>query len=447
MITHEENEILTRVGPGTPMGELMRRYWIPAFLSEELPGPDCPPVQTRLLGEDLVGFRDSQGRVGLLGAYCAHRQAPLFYGRNEESGLRCVYHGWKYDVNGNVIETPGEPPGNQPCVGMRHTAYPCIEANRLIYTYMGPPEKKPLLPAVHWLTLPSEQVCVGCKFFLECSWLQSLEGDIDRIHTHYLHTRGLNNQDMYINEGPSLPTGTGADLHGGKSAWRIARHNTKVETDILPYGVQGAHFFPTDNRDYMHVIADTFYMPCNAMLAGGRHIIYQVPADDYTCYRYDLLLSLDGPISDAYVSNYRSESWPTIGHPGWQKKMNRENHYLIDRDKQKTFEIYSGIDARNHTQDAMITENMGPRTRWGNIVDRTKNHYTVTDGLIIAAHRMLLNAARDVQEGLNPPGVAFKPEDNKYPRNLGGSFDMRTGDNWRQFIKEFNPVSGKVMAA
>jgi hypothetical protein len=147
------------------------------------------------------------------------------------------------------------------------------------------------------------------------------------------------------------------------------------------------------------------------------------------------------------VSNYRSESWPTIGHPGWQKKMNRENHYLIDRDKQKTFEIYSGIDARNHTQDAMITENMGPRTRWGNIVDRTKNHYTVTDGLIIAAHRMLLNAARDVQHGLNPPGVAFKPEDNKYPRNLGGSFDMRTGDNWRQFIKELNPVSGKVMAA
>ena len=106
MISHEENEILTRVGPGTPMGELIRRYWIPALLSEELPGPDCPPVQTRLLGEDLVAFRDSQGRIGLLGAYCAHRQAPLFYGRNEESGLRCVYHGWKYDVNGNVIETP-----------------------------------------------------------------------------------------------------------------------------------------------------------------------------------------------------------------------------------------------------------------------------------------------------------------------------------------------------
>ena len=157
--------------------------------------------------------------------------------------MRCVYHGWKYDVNGNVIETPGEPPGSQFCLGMRHTAYPCIEVNRLIYTYMGPSQKKPLLPAVHWLTLPAEQVCVGCKFFLECNWLQSLEGDIDRIHTHYLHTRGLNNQQMYMSEGPALPTGTGADIHGGKSERRIARHNTKVETEILPYGVQGAHFF------------------------------------------------------------------------------------------------------------------------------------------------------------------------------------------------------------
>ena len=136
-----------------------------------------------------------------------------------------------------------------------------------------------------------------------------------------------------------------------------------------------------------------------------------------------------------------------MGHPGWEKKMNRENHYLINRDKQKSFEIFCGINARNHTQDAMITENMGPRTGWGNIVDRTKNHYGVADGLVIAAHGMLLKAAREVQEGLDAPGVAFKPEDNKYPRNLGGSFDMRIGGNWRDFIQELNPVSGKTKVA
>lgn len=138
MFTQEENDLLTQVGAGTPMGELMRRYWVPAFLAEELPEPGCAPVRTRLFGEDLVGFRDSHGRVGLLSEYCSHRQASLFYGRTheDEPGLRCVYHGWKYDVDGRILETPAEPISSRLKDHIRHTAYPCVEINGLIMTYI-----------------------------------------------------------------------------------------------------------------------------------------------------------------------------------------------------------------------------------------------------------------------------------------------------------------------
>src|SRR5499426_690061 len=138
MLSKEENELITRVGPGTPMGDVIRRYWIPALLSKELPAPDCPPVRVRLLGEELVAFRDSQEKVGLLDEYCSHRKASLFYGRNEECGLRCIYHGWKYDREGNVLETPAEPLDSNLNNKIHHKAYPCREASGVVFTYMGP---------------------------------------------------------------------------------------------------------------------------------------------------------------------------------------------------------------------------------------------------------------------------------------------------------------------
>src|SRR5437764_14141465 len=145
MLSKEENELLTRVGPGTPMGNVFRRYWIMAGISREIPEPDSPPVRVRLLGEDLVMYRDSTGHVGLLAEKCSHRRASLFYGRNEEGGLRCIYHGWKYDVDGTILETPPEPVDSMIKHHVKHRAYPCREINGLILTYMGPAEKMPLL--------------------------------------------------------------------------------------------------------------------------------------------------------------------------------------------------------------------------------------------------------------------------------------------------------------
>src|SRR4030088_15839 len=158
MLTHEENELITRVGTGTPMGNTLRRYWIPALLAWELPGPDCPPVRVRLLGEDLVAFRDTEGRIGLLEELCPHRGASLFFGRNEECGLRCSYHGWKWDVTGRCVDMPNEPEESTFRDKVRARAYPCGDVNGVIWPYLGPRETAPQFPAFEISTLPAEQV-------------------------------------------------------------------------------------------------------------------------------------------------------------------------------------------------------------------------------------------------------------------------------------------------
>src|SRR6266498_2673390 len=168
MLSKADNELLCRVGPGTSMGEVFRRYWLPAIRSIDLNEPDCPPVRVRLLGEDLVAFRDSNGRVGLLAENCAHRRASIFFGRNEEGGLRCIYHGWKYDADGNILDTPAEPAESMIKHHVKQTAYPCHEANGVIYAYMGPKDRIPLIPDLPWLTLPADHVSIGAPVINEC---------------------------------------------------------------------------------------------------------------------------------------------------------------------------------------------------------------------------------------------------------------------------------------
>ena len=186
MLTTTENEILTRTGPGTPMGTLFRRYWLPAMLSSELPSPDCPPVRLKLLSESLVAFRDTQGRVGIVQAYCPHRGANLYWGRNEAGGLRCVYHGWKYDVTGQCVDMPNEPPSSTFKDKVRITAYPAQEAGGLVWVYMGPRELTPELPQLEFTLVPSDHVYLH-KRIQRCNYLQNVEGEIDSAHVSFLH--------------------------------------------------------------------------------------------------------------------------------------------------------------------------------------------------------------------------------------------------------------------
>jgi len=186
MLTATDNELMCRVGPGTPMGDLMREYWLPALMSSELPSPDCPPLRIRLLGENLIAFRTTSGKVGAIQNACPHRGASLFFGRNEEEGLRCVYHGWKFDVAGQCTDMPSEPAESNFKTKIKATAYACAERGGIIWTYMGPRETPPALPDLEATMLP-EGECQIAKMHRDCNFMQALEGDIDTVHAAFLH--------------------------------------------------------------------------------------------------------------------------------------------------------------------------------------------------------------------------------------------------------------------
>src|SRR6266702_7044198 len=190
MLTQEQNEQLTRTGAGTLMGDLFRRYWIPALHGWEIAERDCPPVRVHIMGEKLVAFRDSEGRIGVIEEFCAHRGVSLWFGRNEECGLRCSYHGWKYDVNGQCVDLPSEPEESRIRQRIKLKSYPCVELGGVIWTYMGPPEEKPPLPNFEWVHLPPSHR-VTTKRWQESNYLQAIEGGIDSSHVSFLHRGDL----------------------------------------------------------------------------------------------------------------------------------------------------------------------------------------------------------------------------------------------------------------
>src|SRR4051812_27895844 len=182
-MAHEMTDLLVRIGPDTAMGRLLRRYWVPVLLQSEIPEPDCPPVRVKILGERLLAFRDSEGRAGLVDEFCAHRGVSLFLGRNEECGIRCSYHGWKYDIHGQCVELPSAP---QLAPKMSIKSYPCRERGGIVWAYMGPPDKQPHLPELEWMLVPDSHRFVT-KRFQECGYLQAMEGGIDTTHASWVH--------------------------------------------------------------------------------------------------------------------------------------------------------------------------------------------------------------------------------------------------------------------
>ena len=191
---NDTNELLVRTGSGTPMGNLLRRYWVPILLQSEIAEPDCPPVRVKIMGESLLAFRDTQGRPGLIDEFCAHRGTSLFFGRNEECGIRCSYHGWKYDITGQCVDLPSQPE-TAPIVKLK--AYPCIERGGVVWAYMGPPEKKPEPPGLEWALLDPSQRVVS-KRLQECNYLQAMEGGIDTTHVSYVHRYELDIDKLHM---------------------------------------------------------------------------------------------------------------------------------------------------------------------------------------------------------------------------------------------------------
>jgi phenylpropionate dioxygenase-like ring-hydroxylating dioxygenase large terminal subunit len=363
------------------MGEFCRRFWTPVLLSEELPAPDCAPLQVKIYGEELVAYRDTQGRVGLLYEYFPHRRASLFYGRNEDGGLRCIYHGWKFDIDGNCTEMMSEPVESGFAQKVKVLSYPTQEAGGFIWAYMGPPALKPPMPDLEYLAVPESQRQVS-KVFYESNFVQVIEGEIDTVHASILHSRlaDLQNSDS-------------ANTLAGKYSYkdRAARFNV-MDTDS---GILiGAKRNAEEESYYWRISRWLFpwvtMIPREPMGPCRSGLI--VPVDDENCWfflcRWDPYKALTGPYQEAMKEGFVPGTW--LG------KANRRNHYLIDRDVQRE-ETFSGIPtSMGRAQDAAMTDSMGV------IVDRTEEHLGTTDSAIIRMRRRLIQGAKDLQNGIEP---------------------------------------------
>ena len=389
MTSAEENQTLTRTAAGTPMGALFRRYWLPALLAEELPEPDCPPVRVRLLGERLIAFRDTEGRLGLIDEFCAHRGVSLWFGRNEENGLRCSYHGWKYDVTGQCVEIPSEPDNPRLCQRMKLKSYPLLERGGVLWAYMGPPERQPAPPAYEWIDVPPAQRHVS-KRLQESNYLQAMEGGLDSIHSTFLHRGSVEDDPLLkrdaesaamIKDDPSpafLPLASPAGLYictrrkvgDDRYFWRVTQFLMPCFNLFPPYG---------DN-------------PC------GGHA--WVPLDDANCWVFSVDYHPRRPLSAAEIEgakNGRGVHVPLVDG-SFLPVANRRNEYLIDRAAQKARRTFSGVIGVG-VQDAAIQESMGA------IASRPAEHLVASDKGIVMTRRRLLDAAAALAKGEDPPGL------------------------------------------
>ncbi len=379
MLSHEENALLTRVEGDAPMGQMMRRYWLPAAMSSEVAEPDGTPVRVRMLGENLVLFRDTLGRLGLIEESCPHRLASLALGRNEECGLRCVYHGWKFDVTGACIDMPTEPGGFGYRDRIRLKSYRVYETGGLVWAYLGPEGEAPALPDYDWTRLPPDQRVI-IKLGERANYLQAIEGAVDSAHSWFLHR--------------------GSTKHWSKRVAISTDLSPKLEAEDTAYGFRYAAIRrPNENADAekyvrvtLFVVPTTSFIPRPLDLAQAAQIQIHVPVDDRNTMFYGVFFSLNGqPVDRAeMLESMRGrigidldDRYFSFDHLG--------NWWHQDRAAMKAGS-WIGITGFPH-QDIAVQESMGP------IVDRTREHLGTSDVGIIRLRRGLLEAVTRYQQG------------------------------------------------
>ena len=418
MLSREDNELLTKVGPGTPMGDYMRRFWIPGFLEEEVAAPDGDPVRLRLLGEDLVAFRDTNGKIGVLDAYCPHRLAHLYFGRNEECGLRCVYHGWKFDVEGNCVDQPSEPAETNFAHKVKLTSYPAVARGGVVWVYMGPKELMPDLPNLEWSRLGPRQSVVTKKFY-EANYLQSVEGGLDSAHISFLH------RSLKELRGEGLKT-----LH--QKYGRVGHPVFDVKP--APHGLLVAARRDAEPETFYWRVTPyllPFYMMTPPILQqdpDSRKLDYSsfawVPVDDETTATIHIYTRPYGEFSDDELHRLRHNGTLGPRDANYRGIQNKSNDYLMDRKKQRT-ETYTGIDTIQ-VQDQAVTESMGP------IAARWKEHLGTTDRGIIEMRKLLKKQVLDLQAGKEPDAPQNPEWYNVRPASiiLDRKADYVSGTDW-----------------
>ena len=383
MLSTQENELISKVGPGTPMGNLMREYWLPVATSAELVA-DAAPIRVRLLGENLVAFRTTSGKVGLVDHVCPHRGTSLFFGRNEEQGIRCSYHGWKFDVNGECLEMPAEPVENTFKDKVTLTAYPCVDRNGIVWTYMGPRATPPPLPDIE--ANMGEGASDVSRTLRYCNWLQALEGDIDTAHSEYLHA------PAFIDVSKMTP---------GKGDYyrHRLREIFKYEVKDTPFGTSyGANRPAEEGTTYWRIAH--FLFPCFTMTptpaAGSSQAIRMwVPLDD----EHVVFWSVEASVGERARRGHKYQDDTTDWLGRYRPVQGIENDYQINRQDQKT-ESYTGIGGGFIMHDTMATESMGPTT------DRSREHLGVSDAMIIRTRKRIMDALHALEDdNVTPPGV------------------------------------------
>ena len=397
MLRFEDNEAMCRVGAGTPMGALLREYWLPSTVpSSLLPSPDCPPIRVRLLGEDLIAFRATSGAVGLIQNACPHRGASMFFGRNEEEGLRCVYHGWKFDVTGACVDMPSEPAESNFKNKVRTKAYPCIERNGMIWTYMGNRETPPPLPDFEFNTAPEDHCYHPGFVFYDCNWVQAMEGDVDSSHIDYLHSRLT----------PDAPKEEQVGF--GQAMWNKDRTPILL-THAMDYGAVYAAQRQWDEAGNYHYRIAQFLMPFYTMIPGsGPTVAFNawVPLDDDHTVQISFKTSLREPVPAEQRANLADPYTrlggylPTTSDPltRWRSPAHRGNDYLISYENQRTV-MFSGIPREGKLQDIAVMESMDT------VANRPVEHLGRSDAMIILVRRTLVNAVAAHAEGDLHPTV------------------------------------------
>jgi len=390
MISAEQNDLITRVGPAAPAGALLRRYWQPVALSEELSGPrPLRPIQ--LMGQHFVLFRDEAGKAALLDRDCPHRGADLAFGRLEDGGLRCAFHGWLFDASGQCLETPAEPAGSKLCSRIRQGAYPVVEKSGVVFAYIGEGEP-PAFPDFDCFVAPDSHT-FAFKGLWECNWLQALEVGMDPAHASFLH-RFYEDEDTAESYGKQF---RGASADSEMAITRVLREYDRPDIVVqpAPYGMKLTTLRKlsgeqTHVRVTNVVFPQAFVIPMSAEMTISQ---WHVPVDDTHCYWYAIFTSFTGPVDKQQM---REQRLKTIELPLYTSRKNKRNDYGYSVEEQLR-QTYTGMGEDINVHDQWACESMGP------IQDRTREHLGTTDKGIVAFRRMLVKAIEATQAGESVP--------------------------------------------
>lgn len=390
MLSKANNDLVTRTGPGTPGGRLLRSYWQPVATSDEIPiGGD--PLPLTVMSEDLVLFRDDRDRLGLIGRACPHRGTDLSYGRVEDGGLRCLYHGWIFDIDGKCLDQPAEPPARKFCDRLKHTAYPVREVGGVVFAYMGEGEP-PAIPPLQFLSGPEENR-VAFRTILQCNWLQGLESSTDPAHTTYLHRIAPGNRSIR----------SGNDIRALRG---VEMPDISIEPQAYGTRIYALHKSP-NGKKYLRV--NNYVYPCLATPststgASGYQGRWYVPIDDETHCVFEFIYRHAEPLDKDALRAFRARNVAAD-----RRHVRRpENRYLQDRASQAGDISFSGMGDYFPAQDAFAVETQG------RIQDRMKEHLGSTDIVISGIRRMLLDAIKTMEEGGSAPGVIRDEANNPF---------------------------------